>query len=72
MNNSEIEAELIRRYGIDNVILFSEMVAVMFDMLFEHAATYTPEDPCDYDFDREWWTKRSLELKKNVEVDYLT
>jgi hypothetical protein len=64
MNNAEIEEALIERFGLQRTIEFSEMVAVMYNMLFEHALTYTPEDPCDYDYDREWWYSKHEEYKR--------
>ena len=62
MNNSDIESELMRRFGLEKTMMFAEMAGVMFDMLYKHAITYTPEEPCDFEFDRDWWTERHTEL----------
>ena len=75
MNNSDIEKELLERFGLENLITFSAMASVMFGMLYDHVSQYKENDECcDYDFDRDWWASKYFELndKSSDEEFYLT
>ena len=69
MNNSELELELIARYGLDSTILFAEMVSTMYnimheDMLKKGFETYE----CAYDYESGWWLDKHNELLKRRNV----
>lgn len=67
MNNSDIEKKLTKKFGIDKLLIFSEMVAVMYDILHKDMMKrQIKDDTCDYDFDRDWWLTRNKELKNTI------
>lgn len=71
MNNSEIELELMLKFGLDKVVIFAEMASVMYDMLYKDVQSRNIDDVCEYDYERNWWKKKHIELKKR-QKSYLT
>lgn len=64
MNNSELELELIARYGLDNTILFAEMVSTLYNMMHEDMLSKGFETyECAYDYESGWWKDKFNELK---------
>jgi hypothetical protein len=64
MNNSELELELIQRFGLDATIKYAEMVSFMYELMCEDFMETNPGKPCDYEYEQQWWKNKHDELKK--------
>lgn len=67
MNNSEIEIELLQRFGLEKTVTFCEMASVMYEMMHRDVMKrHFKDDVCDYDFDAQWWNDKHVELKNRM------
>lgn len=62
MNNSELELELIQHFGLDKTIVYCEMVSFMYDLMCNDYMENNPGEPCDFDYERQWWKSKYNEL----------
>lgn len=75
MNNSEIELELMQRFGLEKTVYFCEMASIMYDMMHKDVMKrhhdnlelgLFKDDICDYNFDADWWKNKHVELKNRM------
>ena len=69
MINQDVEKVLSNRFGREKLVIFAEMVSVMFDILHKGVIKRDIDDACDYDYEAMWWAKRFVELKNEGNGD---
>ncbi len=69
MKNSEIELELLNKYGLEKTILYCEMTSYMYGLMYEDIMEVQPKLNLDFAFDYEanWWKEKHDELIKIME-----
>ena len=70
MNNSEIELELIAKFGLERTIAYCEINAFMYNLLYEDIMEEQPEMNLNFafDYERDWWQDKHDELTKRLSV----
>lgn len=58
MSNSEIERQLIRKFGVVDVIKFCNMMGEAYRIMDEDVRGRGIANEFDYDFDSQWWANR--------------
>lgn len=66
MYNKEVLEELVRKFGIENTILFCKMEALKNAVLYEDCIKNNENttDCVEFDFERDWWQNKYEELNK--------
>jgi hypothetical protein len=66
MYNKEVLEELVKKFGIDNTILFFKMEALKNAILYEGCIKNNENttDCVEFDFERDWWQNKYEELNK--------
>jgi hypothetical protein len=66
MFNKEILDELVRQFGVTNVILFCKMESAKNEILYQDCMKGGDNECVEYDFERDWWKKEGNELTQNL------
>jgi hypothetical protein len=66
MYNKEVLEELVKKFGIENTILFCKMEALKNSILYEDCIKNNEDttDCIEFDFERDWWQNKYEELNK--------
>lgn len=67
MNNSDLEMEIMLRFGSEKTTTFCEMISFMYELLHKDAVerglASGEYDEFDYGYDAIWWKDKYNELK---------
>jgi hypothetical protein len=61
MLNEDLFKAMTGKFGIENMLRFSEMLSHMYTIIYIN----NPEDCSECKFERDWWEKRYIELLVN-------
>ena len=63
MLNTDLYKEMERRYGKNKMILFSEMVSKMYEILYIDEMLNELDNPLnEFDYERDWWELMHYQL----------
>lgn len=66
MYNEEIYNELLKEFGEDKMIQATSIISIFHDIKYD--ATKDLELKDEYDYERQWWMIRHMELINEIEV----
>ena len=66
MFNKEILDELVRQFGVTNVILFCKMESAKNELLYQDCMKAGDSECVEYDFERDWWKIEGHQLMENL------
>ena len=66
MYNQEIYEKLLKEFGEEKMASVTDVISCLYDIKYnsaKHLNTLT-----EYDYERDWWKNKHVELLKNIEV----
>lgn len=61
MYNKDLSQELTRQYGVEKMIVFSEMLSSMYHLMAENANEVGISS--EYEYECDWWMEENKKLK---------
>ena len=68
MYNEEIYKKLLEEFGEDKMLHVTHIISVLYDIKYNNVKT--EECLCGYDYERDWWNNKHVELIKQLNITY--
>lgn len=66
MYNEEIYEKLLKKFGEEKMTTVTNVISVFYDIKYDAAKNSQLKD--EYDYERQWWITRYVELINQIEV----
>jgi len=67
MYNEEIYQKLLKEFGEEKMTMVTDIISVLYDIKYKSTNNLDSLD--EFDYERDWWTEKHIELIKQKEVN---